>query len=121
MIINDVKICDTLEDEVRPDGVKIAGLTAIPPGIYEVKYTYSTRFKTYLPELIDVPGFTAIRIHAGNTAEDTEGCILAGQNKIKGQVINSRITLVKLLHIVEPALRAAEKTFIEVKNKGDDK
>ena len=84
--------CDTLEDTVR-DGVKIAGKTAIPAGEYKVKKTYSPRFKTQLPEILNVPGFTGVRIHSGNTAKDTEGCLLLGLNKTKGAVINSKNAL----------------------------
>lgn len=80
--------CDTLEDAVREK--KIAGITAIPAGEYKVKKSYSPRFKKTLPEILNVPNFTGVRIHAGNTAKDTDGCILLGLNKIKGQVINSR-------------------------------
>jgi hypothetical protein len=117
LYVNDEFVCNTLEDEVRAEGVKVPKYTAIPAGTYDVEYTYSNRFKTFLPELMRVPNFTAIRIHAGNTPADTEGCILVGENKIKGQVINSKIALVKLLHLLEPSLRAAEKTIIEIKNK----
>lgn len=89
--------CDTLEDVVRPIGVKVPGETAIPYGIYPCAITYSPRFKKKLPEIMDVPHFTGVRIHSGNTAADSEGCILVGENKVKGKVINSRATLKKLL------------------------
>ena len=80
--------CDTLEDTVR--NVKIAGKTAIPAGKYHVKKTMSPRFKTLLPEILNVPGFTGVRIHSGNTAKDTDGCLLLGLNKTKGAVLNSK-------------------------------
>lgn len=86
-------LCDTLEDTVRPVGVKIAGKTAIPAGTYKVKKTMSPRFKKVLPEILNVPGFTGVRIHAGNTAIDTDGCLLLGLNKKKGQVLESQTTM----------------------------
>ena len=86
-------LCDTLEDTVRPAGTKIAGKTAIPAGTYRVKKTMSPRFKKILPEIMNVPGFTGVRIHAGNTAADTDGCLLLGLNKAKGQVLDSQTTM----------------------------
>lgn len=81
--------CDTLEDVVRTDK-KIPGKTAIPAGEYKVKVTWSPRFKRYLPEILNVPGFSGVRIHSGNTASETEGCLLLGLNKEKGKVLNSK-------------------------------
>lgn len=86
-------LCDTLEDTVRPAGTKIAGKTAIPAGTYKVKKTMSQRFKKILPEILNVPGFAGVRIHSGNTATDTEGCLLLGLNKAKGKVLESQATM----------------------------
>ncbi len=83
--------CDTLEDTVRK--VKIAGKTAIPTGTYKVKKTMSPRFQKILPEILNVPNFTGVRIHAGNTAADTDGCLLLGLNKEKGKVLCSQNTM----------------------------
>lgn len=88
LYIDGAYFCDTLEDVVREK--KIDGITAIPAGEYKVKKTFSPRFGKKLPEVLNVFGFSGVRIHAGNTAKDTDGCILLGLNKVKGQVINSR-------------------------------
>lgn len=71
--------CHTLEDRVRP--TKIAGETAIPSGRYQVILSMSPRFKMVLPLLLAVPGFEGIRIHPGNNADDTQGCILPGYDR----------------------------------------
>lgn len=92
LYIDDNYYCDTLEDTIR-SGEKIYGKTAIPAGEYKVKKTYSPRFEKKLPEILNVPGFTGVRIHAGNTAKDTEGCILLGLNRAKGAVLNSKNAL----------------------------
>lgn len=76
-----------MEDTVREK--KIAGKTAIPEGTYQVIVNRSPKFKRDLPLLLDVPNFEGIRIHRGNTVKDTSGCILVGENKVKGKVINS--------------------------------
>ena len=89
LYIDGAYFCDTLEDTVR-NGVKIPGKTAIPAGAYKVKKTMSPRFKTVLPEILNVPGFTGVRIHSGNTAKDTDGCLLLGLNKSKGAVLHSK-------------------------------
>lgn len=72
-------LCHVLEDVVRrPGAPKVWGRTAIPAGTYEVVITYSTRFRQPLPLLLHVPGYEGVRLHSGNTATDTEGCLLLG-------------------------------------------
>ena len=90
---------------------KVPGATAIPAGRYEVIVNRSPRFGRDLPRLLDVPGFEGILIHRGNTAEDTSGCILVGENRERGKVINSTRYEVQLTGILE---RAQEKGKITI-------
>ncbi len=103
LYVDEQYLCDTLEDKVRPDGVKIAGETAIPHGSYLSGLTFSARFQKYLPEIFDVPHFVGIRIHAGNTAADTEGCILVGKNSAVGKVLGSQKTMETVMQLYKEA------------------
>ena len=134
LYINGSYFCDTIEDKVRDlnkDGdlndlgeCKIPSLTAIPYGKYEVtlkvkspKYGLKPAYNWcngYLPRLINVQHFEGILIHAGNTASDSAGCILVGENKVKGQVINSMLTLKKLYPILKAASDKNEKIWIKI-------
>ena len=114
LFINDEYICDTLEDVVRSEGIKVYGETAIPYGVYEIVLTMSPRFKKVLPLLLGVSHFEGVRIHTGNTEKDTEGCILVGYNKVKGKVINSKIAFDKVMKYLELATINNEKITIEV-------
>lgn len=112
---NGKKICDTLEPIWRNyDGgeMKIPRKSAIPEGSYRVVVTKSRRFQKYLPLLVGVPGFEGVRIHAGNTSRDTEGCILVGQNLQVGKVLWSRITLEKLMKLIENE----KEIYLTIKN-----
>lgn len=123
LYIDDVYFCDTLEDTVRDTNKngkfdngeqKIKGKTAIPYGTYEIKWTYSPRFKKYTPQLMNVPSFEGIRVHAGNTSADTEGCLILGENKQVGKVLNSRATINKFYQIIKEACSNGKVT-IEIK------
>lgn len=112
---NGKKLCDTLEPIWRNyDGgeLKIPKKSAIPEGTYRVVTTYSLRFRKYLPLLVGVPGFEGVRIHAGNTSRDTEGCILVGHNLQVGKVLWSRITLEKLMKLIENE----KEIYLTIKN-----
>lgn len=123
LYIDDVYFCDTIEDTVRDFNKngkfdngekKVHSKTAIPYGIYEIKWTYSPRFKKYTPQLMNVPSFEGIRIHAGNTSADTEGCLILGKNKQVGKVLNSRATINKFYPIIKNACSNGKVT-IEIK------
>lgn len=118
LLINDKYLCDTLEDRVRPEGEKVYGKTAIPEGTYEVKLTHSPRFKKILPEILNVPNFSGIRIHTGNSSKDTEGCILVGtwDGEKEDWVGNSRIAFDELMTLLEEATNNKEKVTITVKS-----
>ena len=75
------KLCETLEDAIRPPGEKVRGETCIPPGVYRLHLATSPKFGPDIPFIEDVPGFSDIRIHAGNYTEDTDGCILVGSTR----------------------------------------
>lgn len=119
-------LCHTLEDGVREvSGIpvrewKVPGQTAIPVGRYEIKRTRSSRFGRDMLQVMNVPGFEGIRIHSGNSAKDTEGCILVGLN-INDRSINdsqsishSRDALVKVEARVFPFLNDGQQVFITV-------
>ncbi len=114
LYINDNFFCNTLEDAVREQ--KIAGQTAIPEGTYTVIVNKSPRFKRDLPLLLDVPNFEGIRIHRGNTAKDTSGCILVGENKVKGKVINSTKYETLLTAILKREMQSGSNISITVGN-----
>jgi hypothetical protein len=82
--------CYSLEDRIH-DGSKLPGETAIPEGRYEVRMSWSNRFASSMPHLVDVPGFTGILIHPGNTDKDTAGCILVGQRHEGNHLLESRL------------------------------
>lgn len=94
--VNGNYFCDSIEDNVRDlksAKDKVYSKTAIPQGSYNVIWDYSERFKKTMPHILEVPYFEGVRIHSGNTAEDSAGCIILGMNIIKGAVLNSRETI----------------------------
>jgi hypothetical protein len=109
--VNGVFECYTLEDKVRP--VKIAGKTAIPSGRYEVIINFSQRFQKQLPLLLNVPNYEGVRIHSGNKAADTEGCILVGETKTENFVGESRWAFNRLFEKLKIASET-EKIFLEI-------
>lgn len=110
--------CWTLEDQIREQpgtpvaAWKVLAQTAIPSGRYRVTLTASHRFQRVLPEIHDVPGFRGIRIHTGNVIGDTEGCLLVGQDRRPGRVLQSRIAYAGL----EAKLASARDIWIAIEN-----
>lgn len=123
--VNGKRFCDTLEDKDRGlkqdmDKIdilktKVKSDTAIPAGRYKVIFTHSPKFGRKMPLLLDVPGFEAIRIHPGNTAADSMGCILTGKNTEKGRLTSSRVTFDALYKQMASADARGEKIFITIK------
>lgn len=107
-------LCDTLEDTDREGGLKIPGKTAIPRGRYKIIVTFSPKFKREMPILCDVPNFSGVRIHSGNTHNDTEGCILCGRNTIVGQLTKSRIETGKVYMLIDEAIEKNKDVYITI-------
>lgn len=116
LLVDDEVECFTLEDKVRPKGEKIAGETAIPAGHYNVVITYSPRFQRLMPLLIGVPGFEGIRIHSGNTAVDTDGCILVGRTAGDGWIGESRLAFNALYPKLELGCKSPDGCWIDIVN-----
>ena len=124
MYINGVYVCDTLEDKDRGldstmsvsyiKSKKVYGKTAIPTGTYTVAYTYSNKFKKMMPLVQNVKGFDGIRMHSGNTAADTLGCLLLGENKEVGKILNSRATCAKVYPMIKAASDKGERITVTI-------
>lgn len=123
-------VCDTVEDTDRDENrngrldcgeVKIQGETAIPNGRYRVTLEYSPKFSPRyggrrIPTIHDVPGFSGIRMHTGNTAADSEGCVIVGVRHTAGAVRDSRATLFdKVIPPMEAATARKEAMWITVR------
>ena len=137
MYIDGKYVCDVLEDKVRDlnkngvfdnDETKIVGKTAIPYGTYEItmdvkstkfsdfeQYPWAKEYDGYLPRLTNVPLFVGVLLHVGNSDVDSSGCLLVGENKVVGKVINSTITFRRLMHeYFLPAKNRGEKIYITI-------
>jgi len=118
---NNEYLCDVIEDKVRDlhdinnDGDftdkgegKIYGQTAIPYGRYEIKMVFWPKHNRLYAQLQNVPGYTGIFIHSGRTAKHTEGCLIPGENKLKGQVLYSPYWTEQVTNIVRKGLQKGE-------------
>lgn len=124
LYIDGVYFCDTIEDTDRglDDKMteteilkkKVKGQTAIPTGTYPVYITWSPKYQKPMPLLERVKGYSGIRIHSGNTAKDTEGCLLVGKNKEVGKVLESRKTYNALFQILNTT---NERIIIDIQRK----
>ena len=107
--------CWTLEDKRREPGEpKVYGETAIPEGEYEIELAHSERFNRVMPYILDVPNFTGIMFHPGNTEWDTAGCILVGLSRSPDRVWDSRLAFNRLLAKLEDATRKGEDITLRI-------
>jgi hypothetical protein len=93
--------------------IKRPGITAIPKGRYELCLNFSARFSRSLPLLLDVPGYAGVRIHSGNTAHDTEGCILLGKIAVEDHIMDSRAAMKEFMKWFTEVINK-EKVFITI-------
>ena len=110
-------ICHSLEDTERDLSCspKVEHHTAIPRGTYRITLSHSPKFRRMLPLLENVPMFTGIRIHSGNTPNDTSGCILVGEKAGEGIIKNSRMTEEKIVKLLTDSSRKKELNYIEIR------
>ncbi len=120
VMVDGIKICHILEDTVRPKGEKVWGKTAIPSGRYQVIIDRSKRFSkaagkdVYLPLLVDVPGYAGVRLHPGNDASASSGCLLPGLTVAKDFVGHSKAAFATLFALIQGALSRHEKVWLTI-------
>lgn len=118
MFANGLFICNTCEDADRfleNGGKKVQDKTAIPRGIYEVGITFSNRFQKPLPQLFEVEGYSGVRIHGGNRAENSQGCILVGQVRTNTGIAKCAESLQRIINMIEDCEDSGGKVTLEIK------
>ena len=123
-MVNSKPFCNSLEPKSRGLSknmplqdilsIKVPSETAIPIGTYRVSLKYSPSFKRDMPYIEDVPGFSGVLIHWGNTKKDTKGCILVGKNTKVGQVLESKVTFLKFMDLMNQAILKGEDISITI-------
>ena len=120
LYIDSVFYCHTIEDryrKIQKKEDKIYGVTAIPCGSYPVVLDFSSKYSKMMPHILDVPYFSGIRIHSGNSDEDSLGCLIVGDycpGVAGGWLKNSRIAYSKVFEKLQQASDKSERIFITI-------
>lgn len=120
--LDNVFFCHSCEDEDRflersledVSERKIYGRTAVPRGKYRLITSMSHRFGKVLPEVLDTPGFSGIRMHGGNRAEDSLGCILVGRVRTSSGIAQCADTVQRIIQQIEDAADLGIETWLEI-------
>ena len=107
--------CEDKDRHLEIGGMKIPGETAIPRGYYRLTVSFSNRFQKLMPEIKDVPGFSGVRVHGGNTHEDTEGCPLLGAIKTTNGVKDCREVNAKLIKLIQGVEARGDECWLVVR------
>ncbi len=117
LFVDGTFFCQTLEDpdhRLEDGGEKVKDVTSIPRGRYRVVLSKSQRFGKVMPEVLDVPGFTGVRLHGGNTEADTSGCPLLGAVRTKTGIANCAGVNARLINLLQAAAKRFEDVWLEV-------
>ena len=122
MYLDNKFLCFTCEDEDRHletslesvSDKKVFGKTAIPRGRYALTTSFSNRFQKVLPAVLDVPGFTGIRIHGGNTAEDSHGCVLVGKVRTSTGIAKCADMVARVIAEIDDAQELGIESWLEI-------
>lgn len=106
--------CEDLDRKLEDGGEKVKARTAIPRGRYKCVLSMSNRFKRIMPEVQCVPSFSGVRIHSGNTHEDTEGCPLLGLDRTANGVRNCAAPNAELIRLMEAAAKRGEEVWLTI-------